>query len=534
MRPKVSLRRALSDPKLLGHVLRGPSWFGWHVLLLAASGERLTNKERVEFKRLTGRNREPGRMCRELILIFGRRGGKTLAVATFNCWIATCCDHRDVLAPGETGICLLISRDQRAAKIALDYIDGILRDSPVLKSLVTNRTADTIELGSRRINIEVRPCNRISSRGATLVSIIADEIGHWFTSCDFQNPDVEVLASAKPGLLTTRGPLLMASSVYAKFGVLFDSYRKHYGPDGSADILVAYGTSRDINPSLPQAEIDREIEADPTRNRAEYLSEWRDDTAGFIERAAVMACVGDYRELEPRPGVAYFCFLDAASGSENGDSYAIAIGHKDGDQIIIDAVREVIPPFSPASVVSDTMVPLCRAYRIDGKIFGDNYAGNFPKELVRKAGLYYDLWPQHKSELYRDPLTPLLNSKRITLPRIDRLVNQCCQLERSVKRSGRDEISHPTHGHDDLINAVAGVAAVVSRKAFHKQVPITQPHIYSKNAGWWTDPNLPAGAPRSPREIAQSSTPAPPGYNRPSYLEPWFPYVTGMGRWPGS
>ena len=477
MKPKVSMRRALSDPKLLGDVLRGPSWFGWHVLLIAAAGEKLNSKERLEFKRLTKRDREPGRMCRELILIFGRRAGKTLAVATFNCWIATCCDHRDVLAPGETGICLLISRDQRAAKIALDYIDGILRDSPVLRRLITNRTADTIELGSRRINIEVRPCNRISSRGATLASIIADEIGHWFTSCDFQNPDVEVLASAKPGLLTTRGPLLMASSVYAKYGVLFDSYRKHYGPDGPADILVAYGTSRDINPSLPQVEIDREIEADPVRNRAEYLSEWRDDTAGFIGRAIVGACVGDYFELAPMPGLIYFCFLDVASGTDGGDSYAIAIGHRDGDLIVIDAVREVIPPFSPANIVTNTVVPLCKAYRVE-KVWGDNYAGNFAKEPVFRAGIFYELWPQHKSDIYRDPLLPLLNSKRIMLPRVDRLINQCCTLERSVKRSGRDEITHPTHGHDDLINATAGVAAVMQRMAAVEQpLPIVAPII---------------------------------------------------------
>src|SRR6516164_1544872 len=157
MKPKVAIRRALSDRKLLGHVLQGPSWFGWRVLLIAPAGERLTGAERVEFKRLTGRSREPGKRCRELICIFGRRAGKTLALAVFDCWIAALCDHRDVLAPGEIGVSLLISRDQRAAKIALDYIDGILRDSPVLSSLIVNRTADAIEL-SNRINIEVRPC----------------------------------------------------------------------------------------------------------------------------------------------------------------------------------------------------------------------------------------------------------------------------------------------------------------------------------------------------------------------------------------
>jgi len=232
------------------------------------------------------------------------------------------------------------------------------------------------------------------------------------------------------------------------------------------------------------------------------------------------AITANYRR---RNGVVYFLFLDAASGSENGDSYAISVGHKEGDQIVIDAVCETIPPFSPAAVVDDVLLPLCKAYKVT-RAWGDNYAGNFPKELVRKAGLYYDLWPQHKSEIYRDPLLPLINSKRITLPRIDRLINQCCQLERSVKRSGRDEISHPTHGHDDLINSVAGAAAVAMRAALAEQrVPLAPPTFYSRQLGFYG-----GGAPAA-------NTPPPPHFQRKH--EPWRDFVGPdaiFGSWPGS
>ena len=69
-------------------------------------------------------------MVRELIAIFGRRAGKSLALAVFDCWIAVFCDHRDVLAPGETGIVLCISRDQRIARVIVAYIEGILHASP--------------------------------------------------------------------------------------------------------------------------------------------------------------------------------------------------------------------------------------------------------------------------------------------------------------------------------------------------------------------------------------------------------------------
>jgi hypothetical protein len=252
----------------------------------------------------------------------------------------------------------------------------------------------------------------------------------------------------------------MASSVYAKHGELFDSFKKYFGPSGPSDIVVAYGTSRDMNPSLSEAEIEHELEKDPVRNRAEYLSEWRDDLSGYISRELVEACVQDWHELPPNPGISYRCFLDAASGVPEGDSYAIAIGHKLGDRVIIDSIREVRPPFSPAEVVNNVLLPLCRAYNIHS-VSSDNYAAGFAQNLVRSAGLSFEPAKKHKSELYADPFLPLLNPRKIDLPRNERAIAQICSLERSMQRSGREQITHAIHGHDDIANAIAGVADAV-------------------------------------------------------------------------
>ena len=169
-RVKVSMRETLSEAEFFGTILAGSSWYSWRVLLIAAAGEELLADERAEFARLTGREREPGHMVRELIAIFGRRAGKSLALAVFDCWIAVFCDHRDVLAPGETGIVLCISRDQRIARVIVDYIEGILHASPILAGLIANRTADTIELRNG-ISIEVRPANYKTLRGLTCVAV---------------------------------------------------------------------------------------------------------------------------------------------------------------------------------------------------------------------------------------------------------------------------------------------------------------------------------------------------------------------------
>jgi hypothetical protein len=60
MRTQTNLRKALSDPHLLGNSLPGDTWKPWRTLLIAAMGEELTEDERAIFKQMTGREQEPG------------------------------------------------------------------------------------------------------------------------------------------------------------------------------------------------------------------------------------------------------------------------------------------------------------------------------------------------------------------------------------------------------------------------------------------------------------------------------------------
>ena len=43
MIPRITLRKALADPQLLGGALTGDSWQAWRALLIAAMGEELTD-----------------------------------------------------------------------------------------------------------------------------------------------------------------------------------------------------------------------------------------------------------------------------------------------------------------------------------------------------------------------------------------------------------------------------------------------------------------------------------------------------------
>ena len=473
MKPTVTIRKALSDPALLG-VLAGDSWSAWRTVLIAAMGEPLTDEERVTFTKLTGRSVEPLQRIEEAAFVVGRRGGKSRAIAPLSVYVAALCKHP--LVRGEKGVLLCIAPDQRQAGIVLGYCEAAFEQSPILKQLVANRTNDALEL-TNGISIEVRAASFRRLRGPTYIAVIADEAAFWYSDEFSANADAEILNAVRPGLATTGGPLIIASSPYAKRGVLWETHKRHYGEGGDRLILVAQGASRVFNPSLPLSVVDRALERDRAAASAEYLAEFRSDIESFVSYEVVTACVGDHVEMAPLSAQSYTAFCDPSGGS--ADSFTLAVSHKDGERIVIDCTREVRPPFSPEAVIDDFAI-LLKTYRIS-KVTGDRYAGEFPRELFRKRGIEYSCSEHPKSDLFRD-LLPLLNSGRIVLPKCDRLVNQLCNLERRVSRAGKDSISHPEGDayHDDLANAVAGTAS------------ISKANVYG-----WTDKGL--GGPPDPK-----------------------------------
>jgi hypothetical protein len=199
--------------------------------------------------------------------VIGRRGGKSRAISVLSTYIAGLCKHPN-LVRGERGVLLIIAPDQRQADIVLDYIEANFQQSPILKQLIESRTARSLKL-TNKIDIEVRASEFRRLRGPTYVAIIADESAFWMTE-NSTNPDSEILNAVRPGLATTGGPLFLLSSPYARRGELWNLYDKYYGKSDDPLILVAQGSSRTFNPSLPQSVVDRAMERDqavPSRYR---------------------------------------------------------------------------------------------------------------------------------------------------------------------------------------------------------------------------------------------------------------------------
>jgi len=151
--------------------------------------------------------------------------------------------------------------------------------------------------------------------------------------------------------------------------------------------------------------------------------------------------------------------VDPSGGA--GDAMTLAIGHQDHARQVamVDALREVTPPFSPEHVV-EQFSSLLRSYNC-GKVVGDRYAGEWPVDMFRRFNIRFEQAARAKSDLYVDLLASL-NSRRVDLLDNPKLINQLCALERRTARSGRDSVDHPPGGHDDVANAVAGVATALT------------------------------------------------------------------------
>jgi hypothetical protein len=454
----VNIIDAIDDPKVFGAHFRAPTWDAWRAFLAALFGLPMTAEQISLFQKHTGRTTPPVQSVREGWLICGRRSGKSFMLACIAVFLASFKDWRRYLGPGEVATIMIIAADRRQARVIMRYCLGLLRAVPMLKQLIEGQTAESITLRNRVV-VEVHTASFRSTRGYSLIAALCDEIAYW-PSEESAEPDVEILAAIRPGMSTIPGAMLLcASSPYARRGALWDAHRKHFGKDADPT-LVWQAATREMNASVSQSVIDAAMEEDQPRAMAEWSAQFRIDVESFVSRDAVHLCVAlDVHERAPMSSVRYYGFVDPSGGS--ADSMTLAVGHREGDVVVLDALREHKPAFSPEDVVSE-FAELLKSYRIT-KITGDRYAGDWPRERFREHGVSYEPAQKPKSDLYRD-LLPAINSRKLDLLDHPRLLTQLVGLERRTARGGRDSIDHAPGAHDDLANAVAGLCGCTRRK----------------------------------------------------------------------
>jgi hypothetical protein len=462
----MSIIAACQSPAFFAPWFKRPAtWAAWFSFLKALFGLPMTPADVAIFQNCTGRIAPPKGGVTEAWLPVGRRGGKSLILALIAVYLATFRDWRPYLTPGERGVICIIAADRRQASIILGYIKRMLTRVPALASLVQRDARDALHL-TNDISIEVQTASFRTSRGFTIIAALLDEVAFWRSEETSANPDHEILAALRPAMATIPGAMLLAaSSPYARRGVLYEAFKKHYAED-KAPALVWRADTLTMNPTIRQSVIAAAYERDPQSAASEYgqhgIVDFRSDIQGYITPEVLDSIVVPGRhELPPLPGMHYIAFTDAAGGSGQ-DSFTLAVGHRDeAGRAILDLLRERRPPFSPQAVVEE-FAEILLGYNCR-RVTGDRFAGQFPAETFRAFGVDFALSEKPKSDLYRDFL-PLANSGKVELLDHQRMTAQLSGLERRTARGGKDSIDHPPGQHDDIANVVAGVVVAIAGK----------------------------------------------------------------------
>lgn len=446
--------------------LTGPSWAAWRVFLKAVFALPMDEEEFALYRKHSGRTTRPTKQVREAWEIIGARGGKSTMAGIVGAWLAIRRDYTPLLGRGERAVIPIIAADKKQAEQVLNALKGFVLESAILPYVATKNDKPRILATSVEfitgVTVRVATASFRTNRGYTIPAILADEIAVW-RSDDAAEPDKEILNALRRGTMTMPEPLLLVfSTPYARKGELYRAFKEWWGQE--SDRLVVWNAdSLTMHPDPNNAEfIASEFERDPMFAASEYgrdgFVQFRADVETFVDPEALEAViVAGRKELAPQRDengnleVRYVAFTDPSGGSQ--DSWTLAISHLEGQRIVLDAVREVQPSFSPADVVNQYAI-LLRSYGII-EIWGDHYAGEFPRELFRQQGIRYRTSEAPKSDLYREWL-PLLNTAQIELLDLPRLRAQFCGLDRQSARSGKESIDHAPGGHDDVSNAVAG------------------------------------------------------------------------------
>jgi hypothetical protein len=468
----VSILDAIDDPAIwAGWFKRRATWAPWRTFLAVLFGLPLDPAGLELYRQCTGRDQPPAIGFLEAWLICGRRAGKSFTLALIACFLAVFRDWRPYLSPGEVGTIKIIATDRRQARVIHRYCRALLTKVPAFASLVTTDTDDAIEL-TNGVTIEIQTASFRSVRGFTVVAVLADEIAFWSSDEASANPDAEIIAAIRPAMATIPNAMfLAASSPYARRGELWNAYDRRYGRDDAPE-LVWHAPTRTMNPTVPQSLLDREIERDPAKGRAEYLAEFRSDIETFIDIELVRAATDFGVTRRNRcDGVTYVGFVDPSGG--RGDSFTCAIGHRDGNDAVIDVLYEKRAPFNDTDEVIEEIARLLRYYRV-ASVRGDSYGAELVVSAFRRYGISYKPLRLNdgegtqgrlsRSEIYLNVIT-LFTSGRARLLDSERLTHQLVSLQRRVSRtSGRDLVDHPPGGSDDVANAACGCLVALAGK----------------------------------------------------------------------
>lgn len=404
------------------------------------------------------------------IWALGRRSGKT-TLAALTC-LHSCLFRPDLDAKvrrGERRYAVAVATNLQQARLLVQAARSIVEESPTLADLVQSITDDEIVFTTpdgQTTVLRAFPCSSRGGRGWPISTLCMDECAHFLTETEGPATAQRVWTALFPSTAQFGGGarVIVSSTPFGNAGLFADLFNQ--AKDRKLEDAVAHhATTREVNPTIDQAFLDREQARDPDSFRGEYLAEFLASGGAFLDWDRIQAAVNEDRfELSPTDvgighGAEVVAALDVAFSK---DPFAAAIVARDlesPDRLRLVAVRSWRPKgelaFAP---VLDEVAELCERFHVS-QVHVDQFCSAPVRQYLAGKGIHateVTTTASSKISAYSD-LKSKLYAGELELYRHEGLLAELGRVEVHYAGGGTASIRIPRVGgsHGDLAQALA-------------------------------------------------------------------------------
>ena len=399
--------------------------------------------------------------------VCGGRAGKTYLLVALRLLHGMLVRDLSPLAPGEEAFATYVAPREDLRLQVLNYALGACRSKPELRARMVlpkgtkpEDTPSEFALTRPDFGREVTFRGTVASRGGTGVrgvwhTDLAMDEAAFFRDASYRINDEEIFRAGKMRVLTG-GQVIIASTPFARVGLLWELFRENFGHPKTALVAKAPTTVLNDDPYIAK-KVAEERERDPDNAKHEFDAEFIEaGTSVFFEATALEHAESEeVFALQPDDSV-------AAGGdlAFRGDSSALVFAARRGETLHIFDATELRPddaPLSPEETFATFAAKLsengCGAVMTDG-----HYADALNEYLVKHKLVRLPA-PVSSGESYVRA-RQLFRAKKVVLHPFEcrgRLMQQLREVQGKPTAGGGMSIVHPRWakgGHGDIAEAL--------------------------------------------------------------------------------
>jgi hypothetical protein len=262
----------------------------------------------------------------------------------------------------------------------------MVTNSPLARFLESEPTANEIVF-KNHMRILSLPCTSLAGRGLPVACLIFDEIAHFYGE-GYSKNDGDIFNSLRPrqAQFGKEAKTVLISTSCARQGLFYNWFNEGFSVPGR---LTCQAPSWVMNPAIEQEFLDRERERDADNFAREYTAEFCERSENFLSEAIVTAAVKLFGDVMENSRFKYSMGVDF-SGLTGRDHTGISISHREGNRVILDAVRSM-DSTSHDEVIGE-IVTLAARYGCErawidryGLLFNNNSPFNASLQMVHQT-----------------------------------------------------------------------------------------------------------------------------------------------------